>query len=120
MVSFPDHTNALLDMITFFDFIDHGDGIVRIADDALTTLVQGQFLTKSGNWNVSCLVPDCSLKEAYLGTTLMNDHISGNFPVLKPGLNAISWNGNVTSVVISPRWQFLSFSKKTLDSDATL
>ena len=53
------------------------------------------------------IVLDCSLKEAYLGTTLMNDHMSGDFPVLKPGLNAISWSGNVTSVVISPRWRFL-------------
>ena len=53
------------------------------------------------------IVLDCALKEAYLGTTLMNDHMSGDFPVLKPGLNAISWFGNVTSVVISPRWRFL-------------
>ena len=53
------------------------------------------------------IVLDCALKEAYLGTTLMNDHMSGDFPVLKPGLNAISWSGNVMSVVISPRWRFL-------------
>ena len=53
------------------------------------------------------VVLDCSLKEAYLGTTLMNDHMSGDFPVLKPGLNAISWSGSVTSVVISPRWRYL-------------
>ena len=53
------------------------------------------------------IVLDCSLKEAYLGTALMNDHMSGDFPVLKPGLNGISWSGNVTSIVISPRWRFL-------------
>ena len=53
------------------------------------------------------IVLDCALKEAYLGTTLMNDHMSGDFPILKPGLNAISWSGNVTSVVISPRWRYL-------------
>lgn len=53
------------------------------------------------------IVLDCSLKEAYLGTALMNDHMSGDFPVLKPGLNAISWSGNVTSIVLSPRWRFL-------------
>ena len=55
----------------------------------------------------SGIVLDCALKEAYLGTALMNDHMSGDFPVLKPGLNGISWSGNVTSVVISPRWRFL-------------
>ena len=58
--------------------------------------------------NVSgSIVLDCALKEAYKGTTLMNDHMSGDFPVLKPGLNAVSCSGNVTSVVISPRWRFL-------------
>ena len=53
------------------------------------------------------IVLDCALKEAYKNTTLMNDYMSGDFPVLKPGLNAVSWSGNVTSVVISPRWRYL-------------
>ena len=47
------------------------------------------------------------LQEAYLGTTLMNNHMSGDFPVLKPGANAISWSGTVTKVIIQPRWRFL-------------
>jgi len=47
------------------------------------------------------------LKEAYKGNTLMNDHMSGDFPVLKPGLNAISWSGNVTSVIVKPNWRCL-------------
>ena len=37
----------------------------------------------------------------------IGDHMSGDFPVLKPGLNGISWSGNVTSIVISPRWRYL-------------
>lgn len=28
-------------------------------------------------------------------------------PVLKPGENAISWSGNVTSVAIHPDWRWL-------------
>ena len=55
----------------------------------------------------SSIVLDCALKEAYKGTTLMNDHMSGDFPVLKPGLNAISWSGNVTRIVIKPNWRYL-------------
>ena len=55
----------------------------------------------------SGIVLDCSLKEAYLGTVLMNDHMSGDFPVLKSGLNAISWTGNVTSIVVRPNWRYL-------------
>jgi len=52
-------------------------------------------------------VINSALKEAYKGNDLMNDHMSGDFPVLKPGLNAVSWSGNVTSIVISPRWRYL-------------
>lgn len=39
------HADSLLDMIAFLDLIDHGDGIVRIADDALTFAVKRQFLS---------------------------------------------------------------------------
>jgi len=55
----------------------------------------------------SSIVLDCALKEAHKGTTLMNDHMSGDFPVLKPGLNAVSWSGNVTRIVIKPNWRYL-------------
>ena len=53
------------------------------------------------------IVIDSALQEAYKGTTLMNDHMSGDFPVLKPGQNAISWSGTVTRIIISPRWRYL-------------
>lgn len=43
----------------------------------------------------------------YQGTTLMNDHMNGEFPRLKPGANAISWTGTLTKVVIQPNWRFL-------------
>ena len=50
------------------------------------------------------IVIDSVLQEAYQGTVLMNDHMNGEFPVLKPGANAISWTGAVTKVVIQPNW----------------
>ena len=50
---------------------------------------------------------DSVLQEAYQGTTLMNDHMNGEFPVLKPGANAISWTGTVTKVVVRPNWRYL-------------
>ena len=53
------------------------------------------------------IVIDSVLKEAYLGNTLMNDHMNGEFPVLKPGVNAISWTGNVGNIVIKPNWRYL-------------
>jgi phage-related protein len=51
------------------------------------------------------IVIDSVLQEAYLGNTLMNDHMSGEFPVLRPGMNAISWTGEVARVVVRPNWR---------------
>ena len=65
-----------------------------------TTIVELTGITDS-------IVIDCALKEAYKGTTLMNEHMSGDFPILVPGLNAISWTGNVTRVVVKPNWRYL-------------
>ena len=48
-----------------------------------------------------------SLMEAYKGDLGMNSCMSGEFPVLKPGANAISWSGNVTKVEVQPNWRFL-------------
>ena len=53
------------------------------------------------------IVIDSVLQEAYQGTTLMNDHMNGEFPVLKPGANAISWTGMMTKVADRPNWRYL-------------
>lgn len=50
---------------------------------------------------------DSEIQEAYKGTTSQNNHMSGEFPKLLSGMNAISWTGNVTRIVISPRWRTL-------------
>ena len=48
-----------------------------------------------------------ALMEAYSGVTSQNDRMSGDFPMLLPGRNAVSWVGNVTRVVIEPNWRYL-------------
>ena len=50
---------------------------------------------------------DSTLMEAYKGATSLNSSMSGEFPLLQPGANAVSWSGNVTSVVVMPNWRFL-------------
>jgi len=65
-----------------------------------TTIVELEGISGS-------IVLDCALKEAYLGSTLMNDRMTGDFPVLKQGMNAISWSGAVTKVVVRPNWRSL-------------
>ncbi len=48
---------------------------------------------------------DCEIMNAFKGATNCNGNVSfTDNIVLKPGLNGISFTGNITSVVITPRW----------------
>ena len=51
---------------------------------------------------------DSPLMEAYKDMTSMNGCMSGDFPTLLPGQNAISWTGNVTKIVVQPNWRYLA------------
>ena len=84
----------------------YSEPLITVYGSGNITLMVGTTIVELTDVS-SSIVLDCALKEAYKGTTLMNDHMSGDFPVLKPGLNAVSWSGNVTSIVISPRWRYL-------------
>ena len=50
---------------------------------------------------------DSQLQEAYNGETTLNHCMCGEFLRLKPGHNAYSWTGEVTNIVIEPRWRTL-------------
>lgn len=50
---------------------------------------------------------DGPLMEAYSGTTSMNVNMSGDFPTLASGMNAVSWSGNVIKVEVQPNWRYL-------------
>ena len=84
----------------------YSEPLITVYGSGNITLMVGTTIVELTNVS-SSLVLDCALKEAYKGTTLMNDHMSGDFPVLKPGLNAVSWSGNVTRIVIKPNWRYL-------------
>ena len=66
------------------------------------TINDNQTITLSSIDSYTML--DCELQDAYKETTNKNSTISGTFPVLKPGSNTISWTGNISSVIITPRW----------------
>lgn len=55
----------------------------------------------------SSVTLDTELQECFSGVTLMNSSMTGDFPMLVPGSNGISWVGNVSSVKITPRWRTL-------------
>ena len=53
------------------------------------------------------IVLNSVIQEAYQGETLLNEKMEGDFPVLKPGNNLISWSGDVSRLVIVPNWRYL-------------
>jgi len=50
---------------------------------------------------------DSVLKDAYNGSTLLNNQMLGDFPVFLPGVNTISWTGSVSSLHVTPNWRWL-------------
>ena len=53
------------------------------------------------------IVLNSEIQEAYLGEKLLNEKMEGEFPMLKPGNNLISWTGAITRLVIEPNWRYL-------------
>ena len=84
----------------------YSEPLITVYGSGNITLMVGTTIVELTDVSNSIAL-DCALKEAYKGTTLMNDHMSGDFPVLKPGLNAVSWSGNVTGIVVKPNWRYL-------------
>ncbi|MGJ4851549.1 hypothetical protein ACH6CV_15000 [Bacillota bacterium Meth-B3] len=50
---------------------------------------------------------DTPLMEAYSVAASMNDNMSGDFPTLMSGMNAVSWSGSVTKIEVQPNWRYL-------------
>lgn len=52
------------------------------------------------------VIIDCEKQDAYLGTTLKNRNMIGEFPIFEKGNNIITWSGTVESIRIKrySRW----------------
>lgn len=83
------------------------------AEPLIAVTCTGEFtLTVNGT---ICTIADCSgevmldseLQEAFIGNALINDKMTGAFPVLTPGDNVLSYEGAVTKIRIKPRWRTL-------------
>ena len=55
------------------------------------------------------VVIDSLNQEAYKGLVLKNRNMNGQFPMLKPGINEISWSGtgNITKIKVEPKSRWL-------------
>ena len=76
--------------------------LIKVFGTSGTLTINSNKITLSSINSYTML--DCELQDAYKGATNMNSTVSGTFPVLKPGSNAISWTGNISFVEITPRW----------------
>lgn len=79
--------------------------VITVYGAGSITLMVGVTITELENISGSITL-DTPLMEAYSGVASMNDCMGGEFPTLLSGDNAISWSGNVTSVVIQPNWRY--------------
>ncbi len=79
--------------------------VITVYGSGEVTLMVGMTITELEITDSITL--DTPLMEAYSGSTSMNGRMSGDFPTLLLGQNAVSWTGNVSRVVIQPNWRFL-------------
>ena len=86
--------------------IIYAEPVITVYGNGDITLMVGTTIVQLEGIEDSIML-DSSLMEAYKGATSLNGSISGEFPLLQPGANAVSWSGNVTSVVVKPNGRFL-------------
>lgn len=56
---------------------------------------------------VDYVTVDSDLMDCYKDTVLMNNNMTGDFPIFNVGTNTISWTGTVSKIEITPNWRFL-------------
>lgn len=50
---------------------------------------------------------DSETQRAYHSSSEKTNQMTGDFPYLTPGVNAITWTGSITEIIITPRSRFL-------------
>lgn len=85
----------------------YSEPIITVHGSGEITLMIGMTICELADFTGNITL-DTPLMEAYSGATSLNRCMSGDFPMLLPGNNAISWSGNVSKVVIEPNWRYLA------------
>lgn len=78
----------------------YGNGTLSVGEETITIKSHSQ----------QYIDIDCDMMDCYCGTVNCNNYVSLNsdeFPVLAPGPNGINFSGNISKVVITPRWWFI-------------
>ena len=80
--------------------------VITVYGSGEITLMVGLTIVELEGVSGSITV-DTPLMEAYSGTASVNNNMSGDFPTLAPGMNAVSWSGDVLRVEVKPNWRYL-------------
>lgn len=84
----------------------YSEPIITVQGSGDITLIVGMTIIELSDIS-SSITLDSVLQEAYNGYASMNNLMSGEFPRLLPGQNAISWMGNVSRVTVQTNWRTL-------------
>ena len=84
----------------------YSEPVITVYGSGEITLMVGTTIVELSDVSGSITI-DSFLMEAYSGDVSMNACMSGDFPRLQPGQNAINWSGDVTSLVVQPNWRML-------------
>ena len=84
---------------------DRSEPIIKITGNGQIDLsINGE---KKCSLNISgSITLDSQEEVAYNGSQIQNRRMTGDFPILRPGLNTITYTGNVTKVetLVRSRW----------------
>ena len=84
----------------------HSEPVIQVQGNGeITLMINDCFIELAGVDTGITL--DSTLQEAYWGEQLQNEKMTGDFPVLLPGNNLISWTGDVERLIITPNWRYL-------------
>lgn len=82
----------------------YAEPVITVQGSGEITLIVGLTVVELSGISGSITL-DAVLQEAYKGYSSLNNQMSGAFPRLLPGLNAVSWSGNVSQVTIQANWR---------------
>ena len=80
--------------------------IITVTGSGDITLMIGQQIIELEEVAGSVTL-DTPLMEAYSGTAPLNEIMTGEFPVLAPGMNTVSWSGDVMRIDVKPNWRII-------------
>ena len=106
-----DATSTVIQLTTSGTFVTNpgsaaSEPMITVYGSGDITLMVGMSIVElfgiTGN-----ITLDTQHMEAFSGDSSANNRMSGDFPILLPGTNAVSWTGSVSRVVILPNWRYL-------------